>query len=101
MCLSLSLTSVCSLSRLQLARCSCIGQLGRLSRSLKAMCLCLGHWVKACASLPRSMKILIDEGATVDFFTDDNVDENSKALGYLTMEPLNLAIENNHVNCLR
>ena len=54
-----------------------------------------------CASLHRSMKILIDEGATVDFFTDDNVDENSKALGYLTMEPLNLAIENNHVDCLR
>ena len=62
-----------------------------LSRSVKTMTV----------SLPRSMKILIDAGATVDFFSDDNVDENSRALGYLTMEPLNLAIENNHVNCLR
>ncbi|XP_025112483.1 ankyrin repeat and SOCS box protein 10-like isoform X1 [Pomacea canaliculata] len=49
-----------------------------------------------------SMKILIEHGARVDFFTgDEDVDENSKALGYLTIEPLNLAIENNHVDCLR
>ncbi|KAK7505101.1 hypothetical protein BaRGS_00003671, partial [Batillaria attramentaria] len=49
-----------------------------------------------------SMKILIEHGATVDFFThEEDVDENSRALGYLTIEPLNLAIENNHVDCLR
>ncbi|KAK7094469.1 ankyrin-1-like [Littorina saxatilis] len=49
-----------------------------------------------------SMKILIDAGATVDFMTDsDDVDENTKTLGYLTVEPLNLAIENNHVDCLK
>nr|KAG5712518.1 hypothetical protein BaRGS_011492 [Batillaria attramentaria] len=48
------------------------------------------------------MKILIEHGATVDFFThEEDVDENSRALGYLTIEPLNLAIENNHVDCLR
>ena len=38
------------------------------------------------------MKILIDEGATVDFFTDDNVDENSKALGV----PYNGTSESGH-----
>ncbi|XP_071096239.1 ankyrin repeat and SOCS box protein 3-like [Haliotis cracherodii] len=49
-----------------------------------------------------SMKILIEHGAWVDFFTDDtNIDENMKTLGYLTIEPLNLAIENNHIECVR
>lgn len=49
-----------------------------------------------------SMKVLIEHGATVDFFThEEDVDSNSRALGYLTIEPLNLAIENNHVDCLR
>ena len=48
------------------------------------------------------MKVLIEAGATVDFMSGNKeVDENSKALGYLTVEPLNLAIENNHVDCLR
>ncbi|XP_046551250.1 ankyrin repeat and SOCS box protein 8-like isoform X2 [Haliotis rubra] len=49
-----------------------------------------------------SMKILIEHGAWVDFFTDDNnIDENMKTLGYHTIEPLNLAIENNHIECMR
>ncbi|KAL8575706.1 hypothetical protein ACOMHN_055895 [Nucella lapillus] len=55
-----------------------------------------------------SMKILIEEGATVDFMTGEEgegvrgeMEEKSRALGYLTIEPLNLAIENNHVHCLR
>ncbi|XP_076454959.1 ankyrin repeat and SOCS box protein 16-like [Babylonia areolata] len=52
-----------------------------------------------------SMRVLIEEGATVDFMTGEEgraeVEEKSRALGYLTIEPLNLAIENNHVDCLR
>jgi hypothetical protein len=48
------------------------------------------------------MKLLIKAGATVDFMSGEvEVEEISKALGYLTVEPLNLAIENNHVDCLR
>ncbi|XP_041369495.1 ankyrin-1-like [Gigantopelta aegis] len=49
-----------------------------------------------------SMKVLIQHGAIVDFFNSEKgIDENAKALGYLTIEPLNLALENNHVDCVR
>ncbi|XP_041370407.1 ankyrin repeat and SOCS box protein 8-like [Gigantopelta aegis] len=46
-----------------------------------------------------SMEVLIENGAIVHSFNSD--DEDAKALGCLTVEPLNLALENNHVDCVR
>lgn len=50
-----------------------------------------------------AMKALIDRGAIVNYCDAEEsaLAENVRAIGYLTMEPLNLAIENNHVDCVR
>ncbi|XP_063422151.1 putative ankyrin repeat protein RF_0381 [Mytilus trossulus] len=50
-----------------------------------------------------SMKALIEKGALVNYCDADENElaENVRAIGYLTMEPLNLAIENNNVDCVR
>ena len=50
-----------------------------------------------------TMKILIQSGATLNYCNTENsqLSENVKALGYLTLEPLNMAIENNHIDCVR
>ncbi|CAL1541822.1 unnamed protein product [Lymnaea stagnalis] len=48
------------------------------------------------------LKMLIEAGAKVDFFVeDDETSDMSKQLGYLTIEPLNMALENNHIECAR
>ncbi|XP_013415736.1 ankyrin repeat and KH domain-containing protein mask-like [Lingula anatina] len=49
-----------------------------------------------------TMQILIDNGAIVNF-CDGGLDipEGLQTIGYLTLEPLNLAIENNNVDCVR
>lgn len=49
------------------------------------------------------MKVLIENGATINFCSDDdqNVQESTRALGYLTLEPLNIAIDHNHVECVQ
>ncbi|BFZ20820.1 hypothetical protein BsWGS_23859 [Bradybaena similaris] len=48
------------------------------------------------------LRILIQHGAKVDFFVDeDDNSEESRRLGYLTIEPLNMALENNHEECAR
>ncbi|XP_050393500.1 ankyrin repeat and SOCS box protein 3 [Patella vulgata] len=50
----------------------------------------------------KSMRLLIENGAFVDFFAENPaISENIRDLGYLTIEPLNLAVENNNVDCLR
>lgn len=47
------------------------------------------------------MQILIQNGALVDFCDGDGISEEGLHLGYLTMDPLNIAIENNHIACMR
>lgn len=49
------------------------------------------------------MKTLIENGATINFCSDDdqNVQESTRALGYLTLEPLNIAIDHNHIECVQ
>ncbi|XP_074655269.1 ankyrin repeat and SOCS box protein 15-like [Tubulanus polymorphus] len=48
------------------------------------------------------MQILIDNGAFVNFCGGgSSIPEASQIFGYLTIEPLNLAIENNNVSCVR
>lgn len=49
------------------------------------------------------MKILIENGATINFCSaeDGEVRESSRSLGYLTLEPLNIAIDQNHTDCVR
>ncbi|KAH9509013.1 hypothetical protein Btru_048598 [Bulinus truncatus] len=52
--------------------------------------------------LHEPLKLLIQHGAKVDFFMDDeDSTESSRQLGYLTIEPLNMALENNHLDCAR
>ena len=46
-----------------------------------------------------SMEVLIQNGAIVHSFNAD--DDDAKGLGYTTVEPLNLALENNHADCVR
>ena len=50
-----------------------------------------------------AMKALIDKGALINYCdADENeLDENVRAIAYLTMEPLNLAIENNNIECVK
>ena len=50
-----------------------------------------------------SMRALIDRGALVNYCdaNENELAENIRAIGYLTMEPLNFAIENNHVECVK
>ena len=58
--------------------------------------LCARHGI-----LP-SMKLLIDHGCILNFCDGgSDVSECSKRLGYLTIDPLNLAIDNNHTDCVR
>lgn len=49
------------------------------------------------------MKVLIENGATINFCCneDESVQESSRSLGYLTLEPLNIAIDHNHIDCVR
>ncbi|KAK3087512.1 hypothetical protein FSP39_006803 [Pinctada imbricata] len=49
------------------------------------------------------MEILISNGAHLNYCnTDDSeVPDKLKTMGYLTHEPLNMAIENNYVDCVR
>jgi ankyrin repeat protein len=49
-----------------------------------------------------AMKALIDKGALVNYCDaeENELDENVRAIAYLTMEPLNLAIENNNIECV-
>ena len=48
-----------------------------------------------------TMKCLIDSGAKINFFEDEDTPHDSKVVEYLTMEPLNLAVQNNNVECVR
>ena len=48
-----------------------------------------------------TLRTLIANGATINFFEDEDVPHDSKVIEYLTMEPLNLAIQNNNVECVR
>ncbi|XP_064616268.1 ankyrin-1-like [Liolophura sinensis] len=49
-----------------------------------------------------TMKLLIENKAHVNYCdAGDEVQEKLRSLGYLSIEPLNLAIENNHVECAR
>lgn len=48
-----------------------------------------------------TMKTLIAVGAKINFFEDEDVSHDSKVIEYLTMEPLNLAVQNNNVECVR
>ncbi|KAH9488197.1 hypothetical protein Btru_064813 [Bulinus truncatus] len=60
--------------------------------------------IHLCArkGLHEPLKLLIQHGAKVDFFMDDeDSTESSRQLGYLTIEPLNMALENNHLDCAR
>ncbi|GFO16740.1 ankyrin repeat-containing protein [Plakobranchus ocellatus] len=61
--------------------------------------------VHLCArkGLLEPLRILIERGAQIDFFTepDDEASDRARSLGYLTIEPLNMALENNHEECAR
>ncbi|XP_069131064.1 ankyrin-1-like [Argopecten irradians] len=51
-----------------------------------------------------TLRVLIDNGAVLNFCDSDeesHVDDSSKNLGYFTLEPLNMAIESSHVECVR
>ncbi|XP_060062594.1 ankyrin-1-like [Ylistrum balloti] len=51
-----------------------------------------------------TLRVLIDHGAVLNFCDSDEeceVDDSSKNLGYFTLEPLNMAIESSHVECVR
>lgn len=49
------------------------------------------------------MKVLTENGAKINFCSEDDkdVEESSRSLGYLTFEPLNIAIDHNHVDCVQ
>ncbi|XP_012937540.1 ankyrin repeat and SOCS box protein 18 [Aplysia californica] len=63
--------------------------------------------VHLCArkGLLEPLKLLIEHGAKVDFFceSEDDTEEDgaARSLGYLTIEPLNMALENGHVEVAR
>ncbi|KAK3762274.1 hypothetical protein RRG08_037924 [Elysia crispata] len=61
--------------------------------------------VHLCArkGLTEPLRILIERGAQIDFFVEPEDEEGGRArnLGYLTIEPLNMALENNHEECAR
>ncbi|KAK3576031.1 hypothetical protein CHS0354_005184 [Potamilus streckersoni] len=49
-----------------------------------------------------AMEKLIQHRAIINFCEGgSDITENARALGYLTMEPLNIAIENNHKECVK
>ncbi|OWF43800.1 ankyrin-1-like [Mizuhopecten yessoensis] len=51
-----------------------------------------------------TLRVLIDHGAVLNFCDSDEesvVEDSSKNLGYFTLEPLNMAIESGHVECVR
>ena len=50
-----------------------------------------------------TMGVLIKNGAVLNYCgsEDKKIKENTKTLGYMTYEPLNMSIENNHVECVR
>ena len=48
----------------------------------------------------QTVQLLVERGASVNYCDgEDSLDESSRTLGYLTVDPLNLAIENNHPEC--
>lgn len=48
-----------------------------------------------------SMEVLVNHGATINFSEGGEVSDEAKALAYLTVEPLNMALESNHVRCVK
>lgn len=51
-----------------------------------------------------TLRVLIDHGAVLNYCqseSDCEVEDSSKTLGYFTLEPLNMAIESGHVECVR
>uniref|UniRef100_A0A2C9L2L0 SOCS box domain-containing protein n=1 Tax=Biomphalaria glabrata TaxID=6526 RepID=A0A2C9L2L0_BIOGL len=60
--------------------------------------------IHLCArkGLSEPLRLLIQHGAKVDFFVEnEDSSDTSRQLGYLTIEPLNMALENNHLECSR
>ena len=48
------------------------------------------------------MRLLIANGAKINFFDEgENASHDDKTIEYLTMEPLNLSIQNNNIECVR
>lgn len=48
-----------------------------------------------------ALEILINNGAIVNYCDGSNIPENIRQLGFLTYDPLNMAAEHNHHDCVR
>ncbi|CAC5402039.1 unnamed protein product [Mytilus coruscus] len=59
--------------------------------------------LSACRGYFKAMQVLLDNDAIVNYCGADRKDVPNyiREIGYLTYDPLNMAIENNHVQCVR
>lgn len=59
--------------------------------------------LSACKGSYETMKALIQNGARVNYCDTNDIEipESVRQMGYLTYEPLNVAIENNFVKCVK
>ncbi|XP_063419830.1 ankyrin-1-like [Mytilus trossulus] len=59
--------------------------------------------LSACRGYFKAMQVLIDNDAIINYCDSDRKDVPNyiREMGYLTYDPLNMTIENNHVQCVK